>query len=218
MCKWPSSLSHTTNTSYEVKAAQSYSTLCDPIDYIVHGILQARILEWAAPPFFMGSSWPRNWTGVSLHCRQILYQLSYQGSPKHGISSVAQLCLPLCDPINCSTPGLPVNHQLSEFTQTHVHRVGDAIQLSHPLWSPSPPVPQSLPESESFPMSQLFAWGGLSIGASALALLLPMNTQLVNVVYYIDWFADIEGSLHPWDKAHLVMMYDLLNALLDSDC
>ena len=56
-------------------------------------------------------------------------------------SSVAQLCPTLCDPVNCSTPGLPVHHQLPEFTQTHVHRVRDAIQPSHPGWSPSPPAP-----------------------------------------------------------------------------
>ena len=56
-------------------------------------------------------------------------------------SSVAQSCPILCDPMNCSTPGLLVHHQLLEFTQTHVHRVGDAIQPSHPLLSPSPPVP-----------------------------------------------------------------------------
>ena len=56
-------------------------------------------------------------------------------------SSVAQLCLTLCNPMNRSTPGLPVHHQLPEFTQTHVHRVGDAIQPSHALSSPSPPVP-----------------------------------------------------------------------------
>ena len=49
-------------------------------------------------------------------------------------SSVAQSCPTLSDPMNCSTPGLPVHHQLLEFTQTHVHRVGDAIQPSHPLW------------------------------------------------------------------------------------
>ena len=47
----------------------------------------------------------------------------------------------LCDPMNCSTPGLPVHHQLPELTQTHAHRVGDAIQSSHPLSSPSPPAP-----------------------------------------------------------------------------
>ena len=63
-------------------------------------------------------------------------------------SSVAQSCQILCDPMNCSTPGLPVHHQLPEFTQTHVHRVGDAIQPSHPLSSPSPPAPP-LPASES---------------------------------------------------------------------
>ena len=56
-------------------------------------------------------------------------------------SSVAQLCPTLCNPIDCSTPGLPVHHQLSGFTQTHIHRVGDAIQSSHPLSSPSPPAP-----------------------------------------------------------------------------
>ena len=56
-------------------------------------------------------------------------------------SSVAQSCLTLCDPMNRSTPGLPVHHQLPEFTETYVHRVGDAIQPSHPLSSPSPPAP-----------------------------------------------------------------------------
>ena len=55
-------------------------------------------------------------------------------------SSVAQSCPTLCDPMNLSTPGLPVHHQLLEFTQTHVHRVSDAIQPSHPLLSPSPPA------------------------------------------------------------------------------
>ena len=55
-------------------------------------------------------------------------------------SSVTQLCPTLCDTMNCSTPGLPVHHQLLEFTQTHVHQVGDAIQPSHPLSSPSPPA------------------------------------------------------------------------------
>ena len=56
-------------------------------------------------------------------------------------SLVAQLCPTLCDPMNRSTPGLPVQHQLPEFTETHVHRVSDAIQPSHPLPSPSPPAP-----------------------------------------------------------------------------
>ena len=58
----------------------------------------------------------------------------------HHFSSVTQLCLTLWKPIDCSTPGLPVHHQFPEFTQTHVHQVGDAIQPSHPLSSPSPPA------------------------------------------------------------------------------
>ena len=64
--------------------------------------------------------------------------------PKRGsvqFSSVAQSCLTLCNPMNRSMPGLPVHHQLPEFTQTHVHRVSDTIQPSHPLSSPSPPAP-----------------------------------------------------------------------------
>ena len=56
-------------------------------------------------------------------------------------SSVAQSYLTLCDPMNRSTPGLPVHHHIPEFTQTHVHQVGDAIQTSHPLSSPFPPPP-----------------------------------------------------------------------------
>ena len=56
-------------------------------------------------------------------------------------SSVTQSCPTLCNPMNWSMPGLPVHHQLQEFTQTHAHRVGDAIQPSHPLSSPSPPSP-----------------------------------------------------------------------------
>ena len=61
--------------------------------------------------------------------------------PSVQFSSVAQSCPTLCEPMNRSTPGLPVHHQLLEFTQTRVHRVGDAIQPSHPLASPSPPAP-----------------------------------------------------------------------------
>ena len=65
------------------------------------------------------------------------------------VSSVAQSCPTLCDPMNCSTPGLPVHHQLPEFTETHVHRVSDAIQWSHPLSTPSPSAP-NLPSIRVF--------------------------------------------------------------------
>ena len=105
--------------------------------------------------------------------------MKYWGTKLHYLvsvqfRSVAQSCPILCDPMNCSTPGLPVHHQLLVFTQTHVHRVGDAIQPSSVTCFSS--CPQSLPASESFPMSQLFAWGGQSIGVSALALFLPKKS------------------------------------------
>ena len=80
-------------------------------------------------------------------------------------------------PMNCGMPGLPVHHQLLEFIQIHIHRVGDAIQPSHPLSSPFSSCPQSFPASGSFPMSQLFVSGGQSIGVSASTSVLPMNTQ-----------------------------------------
>ena len=89
-------------------------------------------------------------------------------------------CVRPCDPMNCSKLGLPVQYQLPKLAQTHVHWVGDAIQPSHPLSSPSPPAFQSFPASGSFPMSQFFTSGGQSIGASASASVLPMNIQ--------DWF------------------------------
>ena len=95
---------------------------------------------------------------------------------KHQFSSVTQSCLTLWDPMDCSMPGLPVHHQLPEFTQIHVHLVSDTIQPSHPV-VPFSSCPQSLPASESFPMSQLFAWGGQSTGVSASASFLPKNTQ-----------------------------------------
>ena len=91
-------------------------------------------------------------------------------------SSVAQSRLTLCDPMDCSMPGLPVHHQLPEFTQTHVHRVSNTIQPSHPLPSPSPAFNLSQHQG-LFQMSQFFASGGQSIGVSALASVLPVNTQ-----------------------------------------
>ena len=111
---------------------------------------------------------------------------------KHQFSSVAQLCLILCDPMNRSMTGLPVHHQLPESTQTHVHQDGDAIQPSHPLSSPVIPFsscPQSFPASGSFPMSQLFAWGGPSIGVSALTSVLPVNTRDWSPLGWTGWIS-----------------------------
>ena len=145
----------------------------------VHWILQARIQEWVAISFSKGIG---SKLGL-LHCRQILYQLSYEGRPwKICISSVqfnsvAQSCPTLCNPMNHSPPVLPVHHQLLEFTQTRVQQVGDTIQPSHPLSSPSPPASNPSQIQSLFQLSQLFTWGGQSIEVSALTSVLPKNTQ-----------------------------------------
>ena len=130
----------------ESEVAQLCLTLCDPVDCSlpgssVRGILQARVLERVAISFSRGSSWPRDRTQVSRivgrrftiwATREVLYEV-------HQIRSVTKSCPTLCDPMNRSTPGLPVHHQLPEFTQTHVHWGGDGP--SHPLSSPSPLAP-----------------------------------------------------------------------------
>ena len=125
---------------------KSCPTLCDPMDC-------------SPPGFFCPRDFPGNNTGVGCH---FLLQGIFltQGSNLHLLhwqadslplshlqfssvqfSSVTQSCPTLCDPMNHSTPGLPVPYQLLEFTQTHVHCISDAIQPSHPLSSPSPPAP-----------------------------------------------------------------------------
>ena len=126
---------------YYCLVAQSYPTFCNPMDCSPPGcsipkIFQARILEWVAISFSRGSSWSRDGTLHLLH-----WQAEPPGKLHSQFSSVAQSSPTLCDPMNHSTPGLPVHHQLPEFTPTHVHRVGDAIQPSHLLSSPSPPSP-----------------------------------------------------------------------------
>ena len=94
-------------------------------------------------------------------------------------SSVAKSCPTLCDPMDCSTPGLPVHHQLLELPQTHVHWVGDAIQpsqLCHPLLL----LPSILPSIRVFSSESVLWSGGQSIGVSASTSVLPMNIK--------DWF------------------------------
>ena len=76
-----------------------------------------------------------------LWCWRRALRVPWTARRSNHFSPLAQSCPTLCDPMNCSMPGLPVHHQLPEFTQTHVHRVSDAIQPSHPRSSPSPPAP-----------------------------------------------------------------------------
>ena len=98
-------------------------------------------------------------------------------------SSVAQSYPTLGDLVNCSMLGLPVHHQLLEFTQTHVHQVGDAIYPSHPLSSPSPPDPNPSQHQG------LFQWGGQNIGVSASASVLPVNTQDWSALGWTGWIS-----------------------------
>ena len=103
-----------------------------------------------------------------------LFSLSKLTSSFPQFRSVTPSCPTLCDPIDCSMPGFPVHHQLPELVQIHVHRVGDAVQ---PSVVPFSSCLQSFPASGSFPVSQCFSSGGQSIGASALASVLPLNIR-----------------------------------------
>ena len=114
-------------------------------------------------------------------------------------SSVAQSCPILCDPMDCSMPGLPVHHHLPEFTQTHIHWVGDAIQPSHPLSSPFSSRLQSFPASGSF---QRRNWG------SSMEFVPPCLPENQPVCYslsvlprapvgYLNWVSYIQRSPRP---------------------
>ena len=102
------------------------------------------------------------------------------------------LCPTLCDPMDCSTPGFPVYHQLPEFAQTHLNRAGDAIQPSHPLSTPSPPA---------FSLSQhqgLFQWTGSS---HQVAKVLKFQLQMSPSNEYSDWFpSGMTGWISLWSK------------------
>ena len=134
----------------------------------------------------------------------------------------AQSCPILCDPLNPRTPGLPVHHQLPEFIQTHVHQVGDAIQQSHPLSSPSPPA-FDLSQNQgkifprirerSFPLSQLFAWGRQSIGVPASASVLPMNTQDWSPLGWTGWIS-LQSKLEIYIEGILITASSLFYHIL----
>ena len=124
------------------------------------------------------------------------FQAYYQPIFSIQFSSVAQLCLTLGNPMDCSTSGLPLHHQLPEFTQTHVQQVGDAIQPSHPLSSPSLPVfnlsqHQGLSNASVFCIRWPKFWSfGFSISLS--------NERSGLISFRIDWFylLAVQGT---WD-------------------
>ena len=150
-------------------------------------ILSWRIL-WTEEPGGLQSSglqrvrhnWMTNTLLILLVYKNCKWSVSVQ------FSSVTQSCPTPCNPMDCSTPGLLVHHQLPEFSQTHVHWVGDAIQPSHPV-VPFSSCLQSFPASRSFPMSQFFTSGGQSIGVSASTSVLPVNTQDWSPLGWTGW-------------------------------
>ena len=104
-------------------------------------------------------------------------------------SSVTHSCSPLWDPMNCRTPGLPVHHQLPEFIQTHIHRVRDAIQPSHPLSSPSPPAPNPSQHQSLFQGVNSLHEVAISTRVSALASFFPKNSQGWSPLEWTGWIS-----------------------------
>ena len=106
-------------------------------------------------------------------------------------SSVAQSCPTVCNPMNRSTPGLSVHHQQPEFTQTHVHRVGDAIQSSHPLSSPSPPAPNPSQNQGLFQCMRWPKYWSFSFRTS------PSNEHPGLISFRMDWLdlLEVQGTL-----------------------
>ena len=117
-------------------------------------------------------------------------------------SSVAQLCLTLCDPMDCSTPGLPVHHQLWEFAQTHVHWVGDAIQPSHLLSSRYPPAFNLSQHQELYKwVNSLHQWSKYWSFTFSIS---PFNEYSGLVSFRIAWFnlLEVQGILKSLLKHH----------------
>ena len=110
--------------------------------------------------------------------------------PRLQFSSVTQYCLTLFDPMNCSTPGLPVHHQLPEFTQTHVHQLSDAIQPSHPLSSPIPPSIRVFPNESILHMRWPKYW-------SFSFSIIPSNEYSWLISFRINWLdlLAVQGTL-----------------------
>ena len=117
-------------------------------------------------------------------------------------SSVTQLCPTLCDPMNCRTPGLPVHHKLPEFTQTHVHCIGDAIQSSHPLSSLSPPAPNPSQHQSLFQWvnssHEVPKYWSFSFGIS------PSNEHPGLISFRMDWLdlLAVQGILKSFLQHH----------------
>ena len=160
---WPHGLQHT-RLPYPSPTPGAYSNSC-PSSPRWHPTTSSSVIPFSSgvQSFPASGTFPLSqfftsggesvWVWINIYCTLAALSLRNRRmliNLLHKIWMYSPLCISsvqslsrvwLCDPMNCSTPGLPVHHQLPEFTQTHVHRVSDAIQPSHPLSSPSPPAP-----------------------------------------------------------------------------
>ena len=127
------------------------------------------------------------WVKCHFSCDKVTNLPRKNQSLPSQFSLVGQSCPTLCDPMDCSTPGFPVHHQLLELAQIRVHWVGDTIQPSHPLSFPSLPTFNLSQHLGLFKMRQFFASGGQSLGVSASASVLPMNLSSGLISFRMDW-------------------------------
>ena len=168
--RWPKCWSFSFNISSSNEHPELISFRMDWLDlFVVQGNLKSLLqhhsseasILWCSAFFRVQLSHPYMTTGKTIALTRQTFvdkviSLLFNMLSAAAAAKSFQSCPTMCDPMNCSTPGLPVHHELLEFTQTHVHRVGDAIQPSHPLLSPSLPDPNPSQHQGSFPISQLF--------------------------------------------------------------
>ena len=166
----------------ESEVAQSCPTLSDPMDCslpgsFVHGIFQARVLEWGA----IAVSANQLYSNIKIFLKSPRSSIWNAGAQYYTSSAqfslVTQSCLTLCNPMDFSTPGFPVHHQFPEPTQTHIHHVVMPSTISSSVVPFSSHL-QSFPASGSFQMSWFLESGGQNIGVSGSTSVFPMNTQV----------------------------------------
>ena len=136
---WPHGLQHARPPCL-TPASGTCSNSC-PSNQWCHPTISSSVVPLKYAVYFKIHSAYVNYISIKLEEKYDLLSFILIGIRSDQIRSVTQSCPTLCNPMNCSTPGLPVHHQLPEFTETHIHRVSDAIQPSHPLSSPSPLAP-----------------------------------------------------------------------------
>ena len=163
-CRFPSQFGrHSYCKVFSNLSRQKFTTLCSVLSTVPNPYRSSRNVCWVKKWKLAGCRPKKRKFGIQVLCLPFIKEMNFSQSCMliskkymciyiYQFSSVAQSCPTHWDPMNRSTPGLPVHHQLPEFTQTHVHQVSDAIQLSHPLSSPSPLAP-SLSQHQS-----LFQW------------------------------------------------------------